>query len=161
MASIRKHVTKELVTLDASTASREAARIMSERKIGSVAVKEGGRIIGLVTERDLVTTVLARGGDGSDPIRSAMRDEIPRISPDAHEADAADLMRDHATRHLLVEENGKVVGVISMRDVIQLMLDEKQFLIGQLNTYIFGRDEGGYPARPRTAAEAGYPVAKQ
>jgi CBS domain-containing protein len=159
MASIRKHMTQELVALDANTASREAARIMAERKIGSVAVKEAGRITGLVTERDLVTVVLARGGDGAAPIRSAMREGIPRISPEAQETDAADLMRVHATRHLLVEENGKVVGVISMRDVIQLMLDEKQFLIGQLNTYIFGRDEGGYPARPSMGSS--YSVAKQ
>ena len=48
-------------------------------------------------------------------------------------------MRDHFTRHLLVEDGGKVVGIVSMRDVIQLMLDEKQFLIEQLQTYIDGR----------------------
>ena len=139
MASIRKHVTMDVVALDGSTPSREAARIMSEKKIGSVAVKEGGKITGLVTERDLVATVLAKGSDGSLPIRTAMRDGIPRIAADAQEGEAADMMRDHFTRHLLVEDGGKVVGVVSMRDVIQLMLDEKQFLISQLNTYIFGR----------------------
>jgi CBS domain-containing protein len=112
---------------------------MSEKKIGSVAVTDGGKVIGLVTERDLVGAVLAKGSDGSGPIRAAMRDGVPRVSPDAQEGEAADLMRDHFTRHLLVEEKGKVVGVVSMRDVIQLMLDEKQFLISQLNTYIFGR----------------------
>ncbi len=48
-------------------------------------------------------------------------------------------MRTQYTRHLLVEESGKVVGIISMRDVIQLMLDDKQSLISQLETYISGR----------------------
>jgi len=48
-------------------------------------------------------------------------------------------MRTQYTRHLLVEEKGQVVGIISMRDVIQLMLDDKQFLIEQLQTYIDGR----------------------
>jgi CBS domain-containing protein len=48
-------------------------------------------------------------------------------------------MRDHTTRHLLVEEGGEVVGLVSMRDIIALMLDEKQFVIEQLNTYISGR----------------------
>ena len=48
-------------------------------------------------------------------------------------------MRDHTTRHLLVEEGGNVVGVVSMRDIIQLMIDEKQYLIDQLHTYIEGR----------------------
>jgi len=157
MAIIRKHVTRELVAVEASTASRDAARIMSEKKIGSVAVTDGGKIIGLVTERDLVATILARGGDGSEPIRTAMRDGIPRVSADAQEFEAADLMRDHLTRHLLVEDHGKIFGVVSMKDVIQLMLDEKQFLIGQLHTYIFGRDEG----TPRAGAEARYSAAEQ
>ena len=49
------------------------------------------------------------------------------------------MMRTQYTRHLLVEVDGNVVGIISMRDVIQLMLDDKQFLIEQLQTYIDGR----------------------
>lgn len=138
MASIRKHVTRELVALDASVPSREAARIMAEKKIGSVAVREGGKIAGLVTERDLVATVLANGNDGAKPIGKAMRVGIPRVSVDAQEGEAADLMRDHFTRHLLVEEKGEVVGVVSMRDIIRLMLDEKQFVIEQLSSYISG-----------------------
>jgi CBS domain-containing protein len=140
MASIRKHVTLDLVTLDASTPCREAARVMAEKKIGSVAVREGGRITGLVTERDLVASVLATGIDSATPIGKAMRSGLPRIDVDAEEVDAAEMMRDYATRHLLVEDRGKVIGVVSMKDVIQLMLDEKQFLIGQLHTYIFGRE---------------------
>ncbi len=151
MASIRKHVTRELVELDANTPSRDAARVMTERKVGSVAVTDGGKITGLVTERDLVGTILARGGDGSEPIRAAMRAGIPRVSADAQEFEVVDLMRDHLTRHLLVEDHGRIFGVVSMKDVIQLMLDEKQFLIGQLHTYIFGRDEGT-PIAPRVVA---------
>jgi len=61
------------------------------------------------------------------------------VTPEATEADCAVLMRDHTTRHLLVEEAGDVVGLVSMRDIIALMLDEKQFVIEQLNTYISGR----------------------
>ena len=139
MATIRNHVTRDVVALEATAPIREAARLMAEQRIGSVAVKEGGRIVGLVTERDLVFTVLARGGDATQPIREAMRPGIPHVAATANEAEAAALMRDHATRHLLVEEGGQVAGVVSMRDIIQLMLDEKQFLIDQLQTYIGGR----------------------
>jgi CBS domain-containing protein len=146
MANIRKHVVRDLVTLDAGTSCQEAARLMSQRNIGSVAVTERGRIAGLVTERDLVGAVLAAGMEPSAPIRDAMR-EIPPIRADAEEAEVAETMRRHKTRHLLVEEGGRVVGVISMRDVIQLMLDEKQFVIGQLQTYISGREpaEAAWP----------------
>ncbi len=138
MATIRKHVTRDVVTLEASAPIREAAKLMADRKIGSVAVREGGRLSGLVTERDLVITVLARGGESSLPIREAMRPGLPRVDASATEAEVAALMRDHTTRHLLVEEGGQVVGVVSMRDIIQLMLDEKQFVIEQLQTYIQG-----------------------
>jgi CBS domain-containing protein len=139
MASIRKHVTRDVVTLDGSAPIRDAARLMTDRKIGSVAVRDDGHVIGLVTERDLVITVLARDGNASLPIREAMRPGMPRVSADANEVETAALMRDNATRHLLVEDGGRIVGVVSMRDIIQLMLDEKQFLIDQLQTYIDGR----------------------
>ena len=139
MANIDRHVTREVIALDSMTPCREAARLMADRKVGSVAVREGGRVIGLVTERDLVTRVLARGDSGSMPIGEAMRTDLPSISAKASESECANCMRDHFTRHLLVEDGGKVVGVVSMRDVIQLMLDEKQFLIEQLQVYIDGR----------------------
>ena len=139
MASIRRHVTRDVVTLEAGAPVRDAARLMSEKRIGSLGVREDGAIVGLVTERDLVATVLARGGNANQPIREAMRPGLPRVTADATEVECAALMRDHATRHLLVEDRGQVVGVVSMRDIIQLMLDEKQFLIEQLHTYIEGR----------------------
>ncbi len=139
MASIRKQMTRDVVALDAKATIREAAKIMADRRIGSVAVREGGRLVGLVTERDLVLRILARGGDAGQPIREAMRAGLPRVPADATEVDCAALMRDHQTRHLLVEDGGEVAGVVSMRDIIQLMLDEKQFLIEQLQTYISGR----------------------
>ena len=139
MASIRRHVTRDVVTLEAGAPIRDAARLMAEKKIGSVAVREDGAIVGLVTERDLVVSVLARAGNANQPIREAMRAGLPRVPADANESECAALMRDNVTRHLLVEDQGQIVGVVSMRDIIQLMLDEKQFLIDQLHTYIEGR----------------------
>jgi CBS domain-containing protein len=139
MATIERHVTKQVVALDAVTPCREAAKIMAEKKIGSVAVREAGRIVGVVTERDLVARVLAAGDSGSMPVGEAMRTDLPRLRMDSSEAECAEAMRTHFTRHLLVEQHGHVVGIISMRDVIQLMLDDKQFLIEQLQTYIDGR----------------------
>ena len=84
MASIRTHVTRDMVTLDAAAPIREAARLMADRKIGSVAVREGGSIVGLVTERDLVIRVLATGGAASpaDPRGDAAR--ASRGCPERH-----------------------------------------------------------------------------
>jgi CBS domain-containing protein len=139
MATIERHVTRQVVALDATTPCREAAKVMREKRIGAVAVREGGRVVGIVTERDMVARVLAAGDSGVMPIGEAMRTDLPRIAPDATELETTELMRTQYTRHLLVEEKGTVVGIISMRDVIQLMLDDKQFLIEQLQTYIDGR----------------------
>jgi CBS domain-containing protein len=139
MASIRKHVTRDVVSIESGAPIRDAARIMSDRKIGSVGVREDGKLVGLVTERDLVIAVLAGDAPPNGPVRAAMRTGIPRVKADASEADCAALMRDHTTRHLLVEDRGQIVGVVSMRDIIALMLDEKQFVIEQLQTYIEGR----------------------
>lgn len=138
MAAIRKQVTREVVSIHAAEPMRVAAEIMEERRIGSVVVKDGSRYLGLVTERDLMRTVCVLGVDPGRPVREAVRSGIPRVTPSATEAETADVMRQHTTRHLLVEENGEVYGVISMRDIIQLMIDEKEHLIGQLQTYIEG-----------------------
>jgi CBS domain-containing protein len=139
MASIRKHITREVVSLESGAPIRDAARIMRDRKIGSVGVREDGKLVGLVTERDLVLAVLAGDSAATGPIRQAMRTGLPRVMADASEAECAALMRDHTTRHLLVEDKAQIVGVVSMRDIIQLMLDEKQYVIEQLQTYIEGR----------------------
>lgn len=135
MATIRKHITRDIATIDAGAPCREAAKLMADRRIGSVGVAVDGRIIGLATERDLVVTVLARGGDGSLAVREAVR-KLPRVEPSASETECAELMKEHFTRHLLVAEMGEVIGVVSMRDIIQLMLDEKSYVIEQLHEYI-------------------------
>ena len=139
MATIERHVTKQVVALDAITPCREAAKVMRDKKIGAIAVREAGRIVGVVTERDLVARVLASGDSGAMPIGEAMRTDLPRIPLSASETETTEVMRTQYTRHLLVEDQGEVIGIISMRDVIQLMLDDKQFLIEQLQTYIDGR----------------------
>src|SRR5205814_9439748 len=93
MATIERHVTRDLIALDSMTPCREAARLMADRKVGSVAVREGGRIIGLVTERDLVARVLARGDSGSTPIGEAIRSDLPTVASRASDGDFANCMR--------------------------------------------------------------------
>jgi len=140
MTTIARYVTRDLVELPARAPCSEAARLMAEERIGSIAVRDGGAVVGIVTERDLVTRVLALGASPHLPIRDAMRSDLPWVSTSASATLCSALMRDHATRHLLVKEGGQVAGVVSMRDVIRLMLDEKQWLIGQLQNFIEGHD---------------------
>ena len=140
MATIEHHVTRDLVALDAAAPCSEAARLMARENIGAIAVRDGDEVVGLVTERDLVTRVLAGGADAELPIRRAMRSDVPSVRPTATEAECTALMRDHGTRHLLVTDGERTVGIISMRDVIRLMLAEKEWLIQQLHSFIGGHD---------------------
>lgn len=136
--TVARIAVRDVVALDGAATIEDAARTMARRRIGSVAVRDGGELVGLVTERDLALAVLVRGARPDRPVREAMRREVPRVEASASVDACAALMRDHATRHLLVEARGRVVGVVSMRDLIRATLDEKQFLIEQLAAYISG-----------------------
>jgi CBS domain-containing protein len=139
MPSIEKRVVRDVVALDESTSCADAARLMSERKIGSIGVRRTGKLIGIVTERDLIHGVMSRGVSGAEvPLSQVMRTDVPSVTPQSTERDAAHLMQSHHTRHLLVREGADVVGVISMLDVVQLMLEDNRWLIEQLHTFIRG-----------------------
>jgi CBS domain-containing protein len=136
MARIAGHYSRELVAVEGRATCREAAQVMVRNRIGAAAVRDGERIVGLITERDLASRVIATGVDPDVPATTVMRRDLPMVRPDASEVECATLMREHFTRHLLVADGGRVVGIISMKDVIQLMLDEKESLIEQLQRYI-------------------------
>ena len=138
MASIDKYVVRKVIGLEATAPCREAASLMAHHRIGAVAVHQGKRVAGLLTERDLATRVMARGLGGDTPVGEAMRRDLPSISDTLTEVECAHRMKEHETRHLLVEHDGETVGIISMRDVIQMMLEDKQFLIEQMQGYIQG-----------------------
>jgi signal-transduction protein with cAMP-binding, CBS, and nucleotidyltransferase domain len=138
MASISSYVIRDVLGLDAKATCRDAAELMAKKHIGAVAVKQGGRILGIITERDLVTRILSRGLDCQTPVLEAMRKDVPVVGPDLNEVECATLMKEHETRHLLVGEQGQASGLISMRDVMQMMLSDKQYLIEQMQAYIQG-----------------------
>ena len=81
---------------------------------------------------------LATGEFAKCSVGDAMRSDLPTVSPQTEERECAEVMRRNFTRHLLVKEGGEVRGVVSMLDVLQLMVDEKEWLIGQLQQYIKG-----------------------
>lgn len=144
MTSIRSEVARDVVALDGSASMRAAALVMDERKIGSVGVLENGEIVGLVTEGDLVNAALVRGDPPETHIRSAMR-PVPKVGADVTVDLCQALMRDHRTRHLLVEDAGQVVGIVTMRHILRLMLEEQRWTARQLEDYITG------PASERSA----------
>ena len=137
MPTIEKRIVRNVVALDDTTPIAQAAQLMAEKKIGSVGVRRGGKLVGLVTERDLVYRALAKGEAASRTLADVMHD-VPAVTTSSTERDCAHLMQLHATRHLLVKDGEAVTGVISMVDVMELMLEDNRFLIEQLHTFIRG-----------------------
>lgn len=138
MATIERHMARDLVTLDVKGSCHHAAELMRERKIGAVAVVEGGEVVGLVAERDLALRLVGEGVSPEVAVGEIVERNGPSVGPRATEKECSDLMRQNHCRHLLVKDGGKVIGLISMRDVIVLMIEEKEGVIRQLEGYITG-----------------------
>jgi len=138
MAYITNHFVRSVVALDADATCAEAARLMAERGIGSVGVRDGERLVGLVTERDLLLSAAAGRDPATTPIARASPDLLPVVSSRATEREAAELMRIHRTRHLAVVEGTEIVGVLSLLDLVAMVVEEKQWSIDQLESYIRG-----------------------
>jgi CBS domain-containing protein len=139
MATIERHIARDLVSLPAGASCREAAKLMKERRIGAVAVTDGDQVVGLVAERDLALRLVGEGAGPEVPLGEIVRRDGPAVGPRASEKQCADLMRAHHVRHLLVRDGDAVAGLISMRDVIVMMIEEKEIVIAQLESYISGR----------------------
>jgi len=137
MACIQHRIVRDVVSLDASATCADAVRLMTDRGIGSVGVRRGGKLVGLITERDLVSAMAGADG-GRAPLADAMRPDVPAVSTTATEAECAEMMRAQRTRHLAVKDGGEIVGLISMLDLVDLVVEDKQWSIDQLESYIRG-----------------------
>jgi CBS domain-containing protein len=136
MADISQRVQRMVAVLDDGKTAIEAARLMSEKHIGSVVVTTGSKVKGLFTERDLMRAVAAGSNAAEIRLKDVMRTEIPTVSPRESVERCLALMGDNHSRHLLVYDGSEFVGLVSLRDLVMLMLDEKERLIQELTRYI-------------------------
>jgi len=128
---------QDTVTVDQQTSVADAARIMAARQIGAVPVTDGQTVVGVFTERDALTRIVAAG---VDPERALVRDVMSStlIVADIGESCEACLnrMRQEHVRHLIVLDEGRMAGIVSMRDLMAADLDEKVQTITVLNEYV-------------------------
>ena len=114
----REIMTRELRMATRETSLREAAAMMRDGDVGAVPVVEDGRLVGIVTDRDIVVRCLADGHDFSTSIVEAMTTEIFFVRPDDFVFEAVRLMGDKQVRRIpVISEDGKLAGIISMADV--------------------------------------------
>ena len=116
---------KKLLTAAPGTTVREAAKRMARRKVGAVMVVEDGKLVGIFTERDAVSRVLARDRDArATRLADVMTADPLTVSPDKSFGYALLMMHEHGFRHVPVIENGKLVGVVSARNALDPDLEE-------------------------------------
>jgi CBS domain-containing protein len=115
---IRDVMTKEVVKLPKSATVADAARRMRDSHIGAIVLEDGGRIVGLVTDRDVAIRGVAEGRDPSAmPLSDIASPDVVTLSPDDEIDRAVQVMRHHCVRRLPVVERDKVVGILSLGDV--------------------------------------------
>ncbi|MDF0675952.1 MAG: CBS domain-containing protein [Nitrospira sp.] len=118
-------------TIPSDASLVDAARLMSEKRIGSLLTIEAGEIVGIVTERDVVRKGLATNRDaGSTHVSAVMSSPLVSIDINRTVRDASKVMAEQGLRHLTVTENGKIVGVLSIRDLVKMVSvrDRPRFL---------------------------------
>jgi len=138
MKSIRSIVAnRETVTVDSMTSVLDAARVMSARHIGAVPVVDGERLVGIFTERDVMARIVAEARDPqATPIADVMSTDL--VVTEINETFDACLarMQQARVRHVLVLDNGRLAGIVSLRDLMAADLDDKEEAISLLNAYV-------------------------
>ncbi|MBE2239561.1 MAG: CBS domain-containing protein [Caldilineaceae bacterium] len=124
-------------TITADQTVYNALRLMGEKEIGALAVVEGGTLVGILSERDYARKVVLQGKTSRETlIREIMTSPAISIRPDQSVAECMTLMTDRRVRHLPVLDNSKLIGMISLGDLVKSVIDEQQFTIKQLEGYI-------------------------
>ncbi|MGO9266742.1 MAG: CBS domain-containing protein [Candidatus Binataceae bacterium] len=117
----------------------EAVKLMAEKNIGALVVVEGGKVVGMISERDYARTiVLMARSSKTTAVRDIMMTPVIYMLPDQTSEECMALMTERRLRHVPVIDKGKLIGVISIGDLIKDVIAEQKFTIQQLQHYITG-----------------------
>jgi CBS domain-containing protein len=123
MPPVHRHMSRDLLAVDAAAPVVAVARRMADRNVGAVLVLEGARLSGIMTERDLMRAV-ARGLRDDTLVGECMTTDPDTIAPDDTIEHAATLMIHGGYRHLPVVDGNDVVGVLSIRDLVRVVVED-------------------------------------
>jgi signal-transduction protein with cAMP-binding, CBS, and nucleotidyltransferase domain len=126
-----------VVTVPQEAPVLEVIRLMAEHHIGSVLVMQGRELVGIATERDYARKVILQGRSSSDtPVSQIMSSPVLSVQPGDSVQTCMELMTARKIRHLPVQDNGQVVGLISIGDLVKAVIEDQQLQIAQLQQYI-------------------------
>ena len=141
VANILKSKEDTAVYSIAPTASvLDALRLMADKNIGALLVMEGAAIVGIVTERDYARKVALMGRTSAQtPVRDVMTSAVMFVRPEQTSEQCMALMTENRLRHLPVLNDGKLLGVISIGDLVKDIISEQKFIIEQFERYVTGQ----------------------
>ncbi len=126
-----------LCTIGPGASVLDALKLMAEKDIGALLVVENDKLVGIISERDYARKMILHGKSSHDtPVRKIMTERVICVQPDRTVDECMALMTDKRFRHLPVIENDKLIGVLSIGDLVKETISEQQFMIKQLESYI-------------------------
>jgi len=115
----------------------DAIRLMAEKRIGAVLVMDGARLAGILSERDYARKIVLQGRSSADtPVRDIMTAQVISVSLGDTAERCMQLVTDQRIRHLPVLDDGQVVGVVSIGDLVKAVIEDQQVELDQLQRYI-------------------------
>jgi CBS domain-containing protein len=117
----------------------DALKMMAENDIGSLVVLEGGKLVGVITERHYAREIVLKGRTSPGTlVRDIMSTKVIYARPDQSVEECMAVMTARAVRHLPVLEGGRLVGIVSIGDMVKSVIDDQKFMIEQLEHFIHG-----------------------
>ncbi len=128
----------DIISVEPNSTVTEVVRILAERRIGAVMVLEGNKLVGVLSERDVVRGVAVSGSAVLDEkVSSLMTKTVVTCTPHQHVNEALALMTDRRIRHLpVLDDDGKLAGMISIGDLVNARINEVEQEADALKTYI-------------------------
>jgi CBS domain-containing protein len=122
-------ITKNPITIKPSASLKQCADLMAKKHVGSILVEEKGKIVGILSEQDIVRKAVAKGVAAKKKVKDVMATKLITISPDKDVFDAIRVMRDYNIRHLPVMNKDQFVGLVTMKDILKIEPDLFDLLV--------------------------------
>ena len=117
----------------------DALKLMADKNVGAVLVIDAGNLVGIMSERDYARKVILKGKSSKEiPVREIMTEKVLCMRPDQTIKECMALMTDKRVRHLPILEDDRLIGVISIGDVVNSIISEQEYVIERLGAYIWG-----------------------
>ena len=140
VAELLKTKPSRLVSVKPEDSVLDAIKLMATENIGAAIVMSGDRLVGIFSERDYARKVVLKGRSSeATRVEEIMTANVVCVSPRAKRRECMTLMSEKNIRHLPVVDEGRVVGMVSIRDIVTDIIADQDFTIGQLENYISGQ----------------------